>query len=73
MTVMWRYFEKDRYHPAWVKFSFSTQTIPDPLSDQISQRRTIKEELKQYRGTLAGWEVMFETEQDLTMFLLRFS
>lgn len=70
MTVMWRYFEKDAYHPAWVKFSMNTYNDVNVLA---SKPDAMREALRKHRGTMAGWYVMFESEADLSFFLLRWS
>lgn len=64
MTVRWKYFEKDAYKQAWVKFN---------MSNGLMTVYEAREALKEYHAMIVGWELMFETEQDLQFFLLKWS
>lgn len=61
--VRWRYFERDAYHKAWVNYALSRG------SNLMEARKGLSE----YRAVMAGWEIVFESEQDLQFFLLKWS
>lgn len=63
MTVRWKYMEKDAYKQAWVNYCLSRSKSLDEARKGLSE----------YRGVMAGWEIMFESEEDLQFFLLKWA